>query len=78
VELEAGGLEDGGVVGVVEVLPPVEGLTPVVVSAVVMPGDLQADASETDAIAVPAVTIAALLRNCLLEYLVTRKMAFLP
>jgi uncharacterized membrane protein (DUF4010 family) len=50
---------------------------PAVVSAVVTPRDLQAYKGETEAIAVPAVTIAALFRNCLLEYLVTRKTAFL-
>ena len=50
----------------------------VVVPVVTLPEDLQADVSETDAMAVPAATIAALFRNCRLEYLVTRKMSFLP
>lgn len=71
------------VVGSVVVVAVVSGGVVVVVGGVVVPvvalsEDLQPDASGMDANAVPAATIAALFRNCLLEYLVTRKMAFLP
>lgn len=80
--VELGTAEDGVVAEEVEafdvVPPPVVGLSPVVGVVVALPEDLQADVSETEAIAVPAARMAALFKNCLLEYLVTRKMAFLP
>ena len=70
-------LEVGGVVVVVDVVVVlvVGGVSVVSVGDAVVPVvalDLQAEASETDARAVPAATMAALFRNCRLEYLVTR------
>jgi hypothetical protein len=80
--LDVGGLEDGLVEedarAVDDAGPPVVGLAPVVVSVLVLLETLQPDASAMEAIATPAPVMAARFKNCLLEYLVTRKMAFFP
>jgi hypothetical protein len=64
-------------VGIPEAVVPVRVLTTVVVGAV-SPEDLQAEASEIDAIAAPPAAMPARCRNCRLENLDTRMEYFFP
>jgi hypothetical protein len=82
VEVEAGAVEPvvddiGGLDVVFSVVLPVVVVGDVVGPTVVVVGDLQADAREIEASAVPAVKIPALFKTCRLEYLVTRNILFI-